>query len=134
MLVSGLPEHVGDDEDLARFLTSSSQFNALMAKPGAFLPGKDGETSVFRHGIDPRGTLFTIGDENAAGERRIHAAAVVKAADVRSTQLDVIADEPPPRHAAIRGWPWLEDDLDLQKAQQKERAALIASKAVLVRR
>ena len=57
----------------------------------------------------------------------------MKTADVRAALLDVIADEPPARHAAIRGWPWL-DDLELQKAQQKERAALIASKAALVRR
>jgi hypothetical protein len=48
--------------------------------------------------------------------------------------LDVIADEPPPRHAAIRGWPWLDDNVELQKAQQKERAALVASKAMLLRR
>ena len=46
----------------------------------------------------------------------------------------MIADEPPARHAAIRGWPWLDDDPELQKAQQKERALLVASKAVLLRR
>jgi hypothetical protein len=32
------------------------------------------------------------------------------------------------------GWPWLDDDPELQKAQQKERAAQIASKAELFRR
>lgn len=41
---------------------------------------------------------------------------------------------PNPSPAAIRGWPWLDHDAELQKAQQKERAALIASKAVLRRR
>jgi hypothetical protein len=46
----------------------------------------------------------------------------------------VLADEPPPRHAAIKGWPWLDDDRDLQKARQKERALEVASKAVLLRR
>ena len=69
-----------------------------------------------------------------ARERTLHGAAIVKAHDVRAAQLDVIAAEPPPRHAAIGGWPWLDDDPELQKAQQKERAALVASKAVLLRR
>jgi hypothetical protein len=135
MLASGLPDIVADDEDLARFLTSSSQFNALMAKPVVFLPSaNDRETSVFRHGSEPRDALWAIGDEHAAGNRTLHGAAIVKARDVRVALLDAIAVEPPPRHAAIVGWPWLNDDPELQKAQQKERAALIASKAVLVRR
>jgi hypothetical protein len=33
MLASGLSEIVADDEDLARFLMSSSYFNAKMVKP-----------------------------------------------------------------------------------------------------
>jgi hypothetical protein len=37
-LPSGLEEIITDDEDLARYLTSSSQFNAVMVKPAAFLP------------------------------------------------------------------------------------------------
>src|SRR6266576_245083 len=135
MLASGLPDIVADDEDLARFLTSSSQFNALMAKPAVFLPSaRDRETSVFRHGSEPRDALWAIGDEHAAGSRTIRGAAIVSARDVRVALLDVIAAEPPPRHAAIRGWPLLDDDPELQKARQKERAALIASKAALLRR
>ena len=120
MLASGLPDIVSDDEDLARFLTSSSQFNAYMAKPAAFLPStNDRETSVFRHGSEPRDALWAIGNEHAARNRTLHGAAIVKARDVRAVLLEVIAEEPPPRHAAIRGWPWLDDDLELQRAQQK---------------
>jgi hypothetical protein len=134
MLASGLPDSVADDEDLARFLTSSSQFNAQMAKPAAFLPSPtDRETSVFRHGSEPLETLWAIGREHVATKRRLHGVAIVKARDVRAALLDVTADEPPPRHAAIRGWPWLDDDLELQKARQKERALLVASKALLLR-
>lgn len=135
MLASGLPELVADDEGLARFLTSSSQFTTQGVKPSAFLPSpRDRETSVFRHGSEPRATLWAIGDEHVARTRPIHGAAIVKAADLRSTQLDVLAKEPPPRHAAIRNWPWLDDDPDRQKARQKEQAALVASRAALVRR
>lgn len=135
MLASGLPEVIAEDEDLARFLTSSNQFNAAMAKPAAFLPSPKGrETSVFRHGSEPRDALWAIGVEHVAQGRTLHGAAIVKARDVRAVPLDVIAEEPPPRHAAIRGWPWLSEDPELQKAQQKERAAVVASKATLLRR
>jgi hypothetical protein len=132
MLASGLPDIVGDDEDLARFLTSSNHFNAQAVKHAAFLPAPvDHETSVFRHGTEPRDALWAIGSREVL--RPFHGAAIVKTRDVKSAQLDVVAEEPPPRHAAITGWP-LDKDVELQKAQQKERAMLIASKAILVRR
>ena len=134
MLASGLPEVVADDEDLARFLTSRSQFNSQAVKPAAFLPSpEDRETSVFRRGSEPHHALWAVGQEHVAGDRTLHGVAVVKAHAVRAAQLDVIADEPPPRHAAIRGWPWLEGDPELRKAQQKEKAALISSAATLFR-
>jgi hypothetical protein len=134
ILPSGLSDIVSDEEDLARFLTQSSHFNASIAKPAAFLPNQnDQETSVFRHGSDPRENLWAIG-LNAAGGRNLHGAAVFKAAVVREIQLDILAFEPPPRHAVIKGWPWNEVDLDLQKAKQKELALMIASRSVLLRR
>jgi hypothetical protein len=134
-LPSGLPKIVDDHEDLARFLTSSSQFNAKMAKPSAFLPNpKDRETSMFRHGREPADALWAIGSREAAGERTIHGVAICKAGHIRSLALQVDAEEPPPRHAAIRGWPWGESDPELQKAKQKELAGLIASQAALLTR
>ena len=133
-LPSGLPSLVADEEDLARFLTQSGHYNALMAKPAAFLPSPNGrETSVSRHGSQPLESLWATGLE-AAGGRNLHGAAIFKARAVRSAQLEVVPDEPPPRHAAIRGWPWIANDPELQKAAQKERAALIASAAALVLR
>lgn len=134
MLPSGLSDCITDDEDLARFLTQSSHFNASMAKPAAFLPNpRDRETSVSRHGSEPRDRLWTIGLE-ASGERNLHGAAIFEALVVREAELDVSADEPPPRHAVIKGWPWNESDPELQKARQKELALQIASRAVLVLR
>jgi hypothetical protein len=130
MLPSGLPELVGDDERLARFLTSSGHFNSQMVKPVAFLPSSDRETSVFRHEGEPNAALWAIGDEHLRDPFR--GAAIVRAQDVRAASLEVTADEPPARHAVIRGWPY--DDPVLQKAQQRERALLLASKAVLLLR
>ncbi len=135
MLPSGLPEIVADEEDLARFLTSSSQFNAVMVKPAAFLPNpKNGETSVFRHGSLPRAPLWQIGEIHMGAGRTLHAAAIVKAKHVRAEALKVVAHEPPQRHANIVNWPSSQSDPEMAKAEQKARAAVIAQNAELVRR
>jgi hypothetical protein len=133
VLSSGLPEHVDDDESLARFLTSSHYFSSNGIKPAAFLPNpKDGETSVFRHGGEPRASLWQIGNAHIAGERTLHGAAIFKARDVRKAMLDVTAVEPPARHANITGWPWSQADPDMGKAERKERAMQIAQHAKLL--
>lgn len=129
VLPSGLPDIVKDDEDLARFLGSRNYFNLKMAKPAAFLPGSDRETSVFRHGDQPRDALWSLSP--IKDPFRLHGAAIVKAGDVRAVKLDVIADELPLRHAVLSGWP-LDSDPAVQKAQQLLRAAEIASRATLV--
>lgn len=126
-LPSGLPEVVGAKEDLARFLTQSNHYSGATPRAGAFLPSpKDRATSVSRHGREPIETLRQLG-RAAAGSRSLHGAAIIKAAAVRDTGLDVHADEPPERHALIRGWPWMESDPQLQKAQQKEKALQLAA-------
>jgi hypothetical protein len=133
MLPSGLPEHVGDQEDLSRFLTSTSHFNSVGPKAVAFLPNpKYKNTSVFRLGNDPHG-LRQIWKQTATGDRSLKGAAICKARDIRASQLQVIAAEPPPAHADIEGWPWIPNDPELQKAQQLELANQIASVAELVR-
>jgi hypothetical protein len=134
MLPSGLPELVANDEQLARFLTSSSQFKGTIVKPSAFLPErKDLETSVFRHGSEPRDALWLIGQEHAAQGRNIHGAAIIKAQNVRAIHLEVIGNEPPQKHAAIRNWP-LQDEPELQHARHKQLAILLARDAELLRK
>jgi hypothetical protein len=103
-----LPRAVGDGEDLARFLTSSSHFatSTNRVKGAALLPdSKRNETSVYRHGAQPADRWWRIGRDIVAGDRRLHGVAIFRAKHVRAVALDVLAAEPPPRHAAIRGWP-----------------------------
>jgi hypothetical protein len=131
-LPSGLPNLIGDEEDLARFLTQSNQFHVATAtvKPSAFLPSqKDKETSVCRHGHQPSDRLWTIGRESTRG-RGFYGAAIFKAEAVREANLKLRADEPPARHAVIHEWPWLNDP-ELQKAQQKEKALVLVSRSNL---
>lgn len=131
-LPSGLAKHVADAEDLARFLTQSNQFGSGMAKPAALLPNpRHKNTSVFRMAGDPD-QLRRVWSETSTGERQLKAAALFKVLDVRQARLDVNSQEPPPAHANIEGWPWLDSDPDMQKAQQKERAQEIASKTTII--
>lgn len=119
---------IADDEDLARFLTQSNHFKQGQVLPTAFLPSRrDHTTSVCRHGAVPLDSLRQLG-LNAAGNRKLYGAAILKAGDVRRAQLEVRADEPPERHAIICKWPQHEDP-DLERAQRKERALQLASAA-----
>ena len=128
MLPSGLPDAVGSDEDLARFLVHRSQFNMQMVKPAAFLPNpKDGQTSVFRHGAEPAGRLWVLG-ALASGDRGLRGVAIIRAQAVTGAGLTVAAYEPPERHAAIEGWPHHADPAT-QKALQKQKASILASSA-----
>ncbi len=95
---------------------------------------KDGQASVFRHGPEPRDSLWQIAIDHAVGDRTLHGAAVVSAGEVRAASLDVAASEPPPRHANIIGWASSGTDPEAQKAQQMAQAILLASRAVLWRR
>jgi len=131
-LPSGLSDVVDDEEDLARFLMSSSHFNSMAVKHAAFLP-KEGETSVFRHGSELREQLWQIAANHVPGDRTLHGAAIVKARHVRAARLDVVASEPPPRHANIVGWAWSASDPEMGKAERKEQALLVAQHAELVR-
>ena len=94
-LSSRLSEAIKDEGDPARYITSSSLFNAVMVKPAAFMPS-NGETSVFRHGSKLREELWGIGREFAAGNRTLHGAAIVKAPYAS-------ASPPPsrPRHSSL---------------------------------
>jgi hypothetical protein len=132
LLPSGLAEHVGTDEDLARLLKSSSHFTATAVKGAAFMPAKDAATSVIRHAAVPRDELIQLAYGFIGTTASLHGIAMCKAGAVRAEHLEVIADEPPPRHANIVGWP-MNPDPDLQKAQQKERALALAAHATLIR-
>jgi hypothetical protein len=128
-LPSGLPETVGDEELISRFLTSRNHYNASSVKPSAYLPNpKTGDLSVARHSAEPISESERIAKqdfnlEKASGVALLHARAF------REEGLDFEADDNPPRHADVVGWPWLKDDPELSKAKQKLKAASLAQKA-----
>lgn len=132
MLPSGLPEFVEGEEPLARFLTADGQFNRISPKAPAFMPGPvDTKTSVFRQSPDDSSSLWAIADAELGTARRVRAAAFVMAGEVRRLLLDVEAQEPPPCHANIIGWPAGGDDPEEVKARCKLFAIRLAQVATL---
>lgn len=128
-LPSGLPEVVGDGEPISRFMTHKSHCNTQVVKQAAFIPNlNNGRLSVARHGAEPieeseRMAKSDYGLEKAFGVARL------QAAEFRKVELDFEADDKPPRHADVVGWPWREDDREFGKAERKAKAVALSLKA-----
>jgi len=124
------PELTGsirDEEPIARFLCNRSLFSrtARRLKQAAFLP-RDGATSVFRiDGLSNR-KVWDLGRERVSGpsNRTLHGHATLQVVQVRLCRLSLHADNEPPRHAEIRGWP-------SERAAQRFQAQQLADAAVL---
>lgn len=123
---SGLETEVGNDESLSHFIFSSTWFspNTARVKYNAFMP-RQGEVSVFRIDRLSENQIWTIGrDVVGYGTRNPKARGDIKAAKVRESRLNVLAAEPPPRHANLVGWP-------SEKSEQKLIAKQLAAGAIL---
>lgn len=128
-LPSGLPEIVQDDEPISRFLTSGNHCNTKVVKQAAFIPNpKDGRLSVARHNAHPPEESERMAKEDFRLEKAF-GVALLEAVEFRKVQLDFEADDKPPRHADVVGWPWREDDREFGKAEQKAKALELAKKA-----
>ncbi len=134
LLASRIEDHVHDAESLARFCTSSSWVAKTTGrvKHQAFLPAPDDDTSVYRvtsmtpEEIWGHAEQHFVNPENQPHKH--HGAARIEAGHVRTSGIDILAQEGPPRHANLRGWPRHEDP-ELQKSRRKEIATKIADKA-----
>jgi hypothetical protein len=138
MLPSGLPEDVGDAEEVVRFLTASNHYRSNPARRvyyAAYLPNPaDWETSVFRRDGFDAARMWVEADQVLS--RRAIGVGLCTAAEIRKAEIEVVAMEPPPRHANLTRWPMTgdADDPDLRKARHREIALAIATAATLVLR
>lgn len=86
-----------------------------------------GQVSVFRVDQLTESAIWEIGSDIARNrERTLYARGDTKANEVRKAGLDILPDEPPPRHANLVGWP--KND----KSRQKLIALEVAAVATLV--
>lgn len=128
-LPSGLPEEVQDEEPISRFLTSHGHYNSKAIRPAAFMPNpKNGRLSVARHDAEPLSESERIARHDFNLPRAV-GVAILEAREFRRLALDFEADDTPPRHADVIGWPWRESDPDFDKAERKAKAAALAQKA-----
>ena len=115
-------------EILSRFVLQTNWFSSSenRVKYAAFLPDKNGETSVFRTSGITNNEIWEIGDCEVSIKRGkpILGRADIGTINVISKDLEVVPREPPLRHANIIGWPD-------ERSKQKIIAIELASEAHL---
>jgi len=118
-------------EILSRFILQTNWFSTSenRVKYAAFLPNKDGETSVFRSSGISNNEIWDIGEREVSIKRGkpIYGRADISVTNVISKDLRVISSEPPERHANITGWPD-------EKSKQMVIAVQLAAEAQLHRK
>ena len=118
-------------EILSRFILQTNWFSTSenRVKYAAFLPNKDGETSVFRTSGISNNEIWDIGEREVSIKRgkSIYGRADISVTNVISKDLQVIPIEPPERHANITGWPD-------EKSKQMVIAVQLAAEAQLHRK
>lgn len=126
-LLSSLPDTIGDDERIARYVRQSRFAKNGRIKHETFLPAPDHDTSVFR--VDEWSTE-EIRDSaiEHVKERAKNGAAIFKASSVATAKLIVTAKEPPLRHANINGWS-MDEDPQRRKSERKSAAMALASES-----
>ncbi len=116
-----------ESEELARYLFDRSQYRPSENRPkySAFLPARDGKTSVFRIYDLSETEIWKIGDcvaqkrdKDLLGRTDIIAINVLKAG------LKIDPDNIPPRHANIVNWPSEKDKQKLIAIELAENAEL----------
>ena len=123
---------IASDERVARFLTDDGHFveSKGRVKPRAFWPARiDNTTSVFRRqGLSEDGIWSLAIDHVEPTRGPVLARAELIAQDVVACGLQLEADDDPPRHAAITGWP----AKDTEKEKVKSLCQELADRATLV--
>jgi hypothetical protein len=119
---------VAASEALSRYLTVKNWVDRAKnrVKASAFMPGRDGCTSVYRKLGADDAKLWRIGAFVAAGSHKgvLHGMAVIAASDVQAVGLALKLGWLPSLHVDITSWP--------SKDEQKLIAELLAAKASLV--
>ena len=123
------PREVRSDEPIVRYIIDSKHFHkpTHVVKPDAFLPNGDPPTtSVFRVDGLSSDDVWGIGHRIAnKRSRTLKARADFDTRALMGTPLKLDADDDPPRHANIIGWP-------LEKSDRLQLALEIAEKSSLL--
>jgi len=116
-----------ESEQLARYLFDRSQYKPSenRAKYSAFLPARDGNTSVFRIYDLSESEVWQIGDRVAEKrDKNLLGRTSVIVVNVLKAGLKVNPDNIPPRHANIGNWPSERHEQKLIALELAENAEL----------
>jgi hypothetical protein len=118
---------IGPGDPVSRYLIDKRHYSSVnrRVKLGAFLPEPNGETSVYIIKNLSEEEVWGLGTKyiEVTG-RTIRGRAELTARIVEKANLRLLADDPPPRHAKIVGWPPGKDE-------QKAFALELAQSSVL---
>lgn len=119
---------VQPSEILSRYIFAESLYNALEQRIiyTAFMPRSDDLCiSVFRTSGLNESDIWTIGEGvGQQAKRTLHGRGDIAAIEVKKQKLNIDADNNPPRHANIVGWPQ-------EKHKRQLIAQTLASSAIL---
>ena len=115
---------IDSTEPLARFLYSKNHYRPSdhTVRHAAFMPPADKRLSVFRIFNLRENEVWRLGDTLRTETTLGHAD--IKALVVTETGLTVEADDIPPRHANIIGWPDESSEIKLKAMVLAEKASL----------
>jgi len=124
-----LDQEVAASERLSRFIFQKTYYRSsdLSVRHNAFMPNRNGETSVYRTSELEDDTIYNIGKNFVADiiNKPLLGRADIIATNVFQKNLQVLSiPQPHPRHANITSWP--ED-----KSERKLIAVELASEAHL---
>jgi len=120
-------EQVNLAENLARYIFQKNHFSSQnnTVKYAAFMPPPSNRLSVFRILGLAENEIWRIGYE--VGEKSVRSLlgrADIKALSVIEAELHIDADDIPPRHADIIGWPEEASAIKLKAIELAEKAQL----------
>lgn len=116
-----LPPDIAPNEVVTHYILSKSEYSVTKSqvKPRALEPSsEDGSISVFRIQDLDDNEIWQLGRQkvNIPGNQALRARADITVSSIRAANLRVRAEEPPPRHALVFGWPENKDAI-MAKAQ-----------------
>lgn len=115
---------VHETETLSRFIYSRNHFRASdhAVRYSAFIPPEDKRLSVFRISGLQEAEIWGIGE--GLRQQQLQGRADIKAEIAIEIGFGIEADDIPPRHANIIGWPDEASEVKLKAMELAEKAQL----------
>jgi hypothetical protein len=116
--------YVDAAEIFSRYIFSKNQYRASdkTVRHSAFMPPPDKRLSVFRTSGMGEHAIWALGESLRL--QTLKGRADIRAAAVEQTGLAIDADEIPPRHANIIGWPHDHSAIILKALELSQKAHL----------